>query len=228
MSKTDRLARIDKSKASKRVEKIFAILKRAYPDARTSLNHETAFELLVATILAAQCTDKRVNTVTQELFKKYRSCEDWAKADVKQIEEDIRSTGFYRNKAKNIKKTARLVMDDYGGEVPRDMDGLLSLAGVGRKTANVILGNCFDTPGIVCDTHVIRLSRRLGLSVNSDPVKLEFDLMETVPKKKWGGWTLWSHLMVFHGRSICKARKADCDHCPIKSYCPAFEYPELM
>ncbi len=228
MPKTKHNAKIDKSRACKRIEKIFPILKKTYPDARTSLDHKSPFELLVATILAAQCTDKRVNIVTKDLFDKYKSLSDWTQADIIAIEEDIRSTGFYRNKAKNIKKTAGLIIDNFDGEVPCDMEGLLSLAGVGRKTANVILGNCFDTPGIVCDTHVIRLSRRLGLSLNSDPVKLEYDLMELVPRKKWGGWTQWSHLMVFHGRSICKARKPSCERCPIKSYCPAFDNPDLL
>jgi len=184
-------------------------------------------QLLIATILSAQCTDVRVNMVTKDLFKKYKGPSDWAKADIRQIENDIRSTGFYRNKARNIKKSCRIILDKFNGKVPCTMEELLTLAGVGRKTANVLLGNAFDTPGITCDTHVIRLSRRLGLSVNKDPVKLEFDLMEIVPRKKWGGWTMFSHLLIFHGRNICKARKPDCPNCPIEKQCPSANNPQL-
>jgi len=219
--------KVDPAQAKARVEKIFPILKKTYPEAKTALEHTSPLELLIATILAAQCTDARVNIVTKELFKKYRTAEDWARIPQAQLEEDIRSTGFYRNKAKSIKAAAAMILEKFGGQVPRTMDELLQLPGVGRKTANVILGNVFDTPGIVCDTHVIRLSRRLGLSKNSDPVKLEHDLMEIVPKNKYGGWTLFSHVLVFHGRTICKARKPDCPVCPIAKHCPAANNPDL-
>jgi len=216
--------KVDKNEAVERIKKIYPILKKTYPDARVSLDFKTPLELLISTILAAQCTDVRVNIVAKDIYKKYRSAKDWAAADVSEIENDIRSTGFYRNKAKAIKATARKIIDEFGGEVPKTMDELLSLPGVGRKTANVLLGNAYGIPGIVTDTHVIRLSRRIGLSENSDPVKLEFDLMEIVPKKNW---TLFSHLLVFHGRAICMARKPDCQHCPISKYCPSAFKPEL-
>ncbi len=219
--------KVDKAEASQRVEKIMPILKRTYPDARTSLDHANPFQLLLATILAAQCTDERVNIVTKDLFPKYPDAASWAKRSTPEIEKDIRSTGFYRNKAKNIKATAGMVVDKFGGSVPDNMDDLLTLPGVGRKTANVILGNCFKTAGIVCDTHVIRLSRRLGLSENSDPVKLEYDLMEVVPKKRYGGWTMFSHLIVFHGRAVCRARKPNCGECKISRHCPSADKPDL-
>lgn len=219
--------KFDKALAAQRVQKIFPKLKKTYPDAKVALNHRDPVQLLIATILSAQCTDVRVNIVTKNLFKKYKSPADWAKADIRQLENDIRSTGFYRNKARNIKKSCRIILDKFDGKVPRTMEELLTLAGVGRKTANVLLGNAFDTPGITCDTHVIRLSRRLGLSGNKDPVKLEFDLMEIVPRKKWGGWTMFSHLLIFHGRNICKARKPDCPNCPIKKNCPSANNPQL-
>ena len=203
------------------------ILKRTYPRATVTLDFTTPLQLLIATILAAQCTDVRVNIVTKDLFKKYKKTADWADADIETLESDIRSTGFYRNKAANIKKTCRLLLDDFNDCVPETMAELLQLNGVGRKTANVLLGNAFNTPAIVCDTHVIRLSRRLALSQNSDPAKLEFDLMEIVPRKKFGGWTMFSHLLVFHGRNTCKARKPDCPNCPIKKHCPAANKPRL-
>lgn len=213
--------------AKKRITKIFPILVKTHPDAKTSLDHENPFQLLVATIMAAQCTDERVNIVTKDLFPQYPTPEHFANADPSRLEQDIRSTGFYRNKAKNIIAMAKSVVNEHSGRVPDTMEGLLSLAGVGRKTANVILGNCFNTQGIVCDTHVIRLSRRMGLSENSDPVKLEFDLMEIVPREKWGGWTMWSHVIVFHGRRICNARKPDCENCPVSEYCPSAFKPEF-
>lgn len=219
--------KVDKTLAAQRVQKIFPKLKKTYPGAKTALNHSDPMQLLIATILSAQCTDVRVNMVTRELFKKYKGPSDWADADIRQIENDIRSTGFYRNKARNIKKSCRIILDKFNGKVPCTMEELLTLAGVGRKTANVLLGNAFGTPGITCDTHVIRLSRRLGLSGNKDPVKLEFDLMEIVPRKKWGGWTMFSHLLIFHGRNICKARKPDCPNCPIEKHCPSANNPQL-
>ncbi|RKY10104.1 MAG: endonuclease III [Planctomycetota bacterium] len=219
--------KVDAAVAKQRVQKIFPILKKTYPDAGIALHHDNAFELLIATILSAQCTDVRVNIVTRDLFVKYKGPGDFLKAKNSQIEDEIRSTGFYRNKARNIQKCCRMLVEEFDGVVPRTMEELTSLPGVGRKTANVILGNAFDTPGITCDTHVIRLSRRLGLSENADPVKLEFDLMEIVPKRKWGGWSLFSHLLIWHGRNICKARKPDCPNCPIAPHCPAANRPEL-
>lgn len=207
-----------------RVKKIWPILKKTYPDAKIALNFRDPLELLIATILSAQCTDTRVNIVTKELFKKYKSPKDWAKSDIKQIESDIKSTGFFRNKAKNIKAACSKINEQYDGKVPGTMEQLLTLPGVGRKTANCVLGDAFGIPGITCDTHVIRLSRRLGLSENSDPVKLEFDLAEIVPKKNW---TLFSHLVIFHGRNICKARKPNCPACPIAQYCPSANNPAL-
>lgn len=223
MTKKSRI-KVKKSEAAERVRKIYPILKRIYPDARTALRYKNPLELLIATILSAQCTDVRVNIVTKELFKNYRSASDWARADVKQIEQDIKSTGFYRNKAKNIKKACRTIIDNFGGAVPGTMEQMLELAGVGRKTANVVLGNAFGVPGIACDTHVIRLSRRLGLSENSDAVKLELDLAEIVPEKDW---TDFSHLLIFHGRAICKARKPDCANCAVAEYCPSANRPDL-
>ncbi len=216
--------KIDKTKAAERIRKIFPILRKTYPEAKIALKHSNPLELLVSTILSAQCTDVRVNMVTKTLFKKYTSAKDWAKADVKEIESDIKSTGFFRNKAANIKGACTKVIEEFDGKIPGTMDEILTLPGVGRKTANCVLGNAFGVPGVVCDTHVIRLSRRLGLSPNSDPVKLEFDLAEIVPRKNW---LLFSDLLIFHGRSICKARKPDCVNCPIAKYCPAANKPAL-
>ena len=216
--------RIDKTEAAKRVKKIWPILKKTYPDAKTALNYKNPLELLIATILSAQCTDVRVNIVTKDLFKKYKSAADWAKADIKDIESDIKSTGFFRNKAISIKSACTEITEQFDGEVPCTMEELLKLRGVGRKTANVVLGNAFGKPAIACDTHVIRLSRRLGLSENSDAVKLESDLAEIVPKKNW---TLFSHLLIFHGRNICRARKPDCGDCPISKHCPVANNPAL-
>ncbi|MFA5239971.1 MAG: endonuclease III [Phycisphaerae bacterium] len=206
------------------VGKIFPVLKKMYPDAKIALNFKNPLELLIATIMSAQCTDVRVNIVTETLFKKYKSAGDWAKADVKEIESDIKSTGFYRNKAVNIKGACEQIIERFGGKVPNTMEELVTLPGVGRKTANVVLGNAFGVPGIACDTHVIRLSRRLELSENSDPVKLEFDLAEIIPRKNW---TMFSHLLIFHGRNICKARKPDCESCGISRFCPAANNPKL-
>jgi endonuclease-3 len=219
------VVKIDKQKAKERVKAIWPILKKTYPQAKCALEHCNPLELLIATILSAQCTDVRVNIVTKTLFKKYKSAKDWADAPIGQIEQDIKSTGFYHNKALNIKKACQKIISDFNGKVPETMEELLTLNGVGRKTANVVLGNAFGVQGVVCDTHVLRLSRRLRLSANTnDAVKLEFDLMEIVPKKNW---TLFSHLLVFHGRNICQARKPDCGNCPIAKYCPAANKPEL-
>ena len=222
--KATKKTKISKAKAAERVREIFPILKKTYPQARIALKHSNPVELLVSTILSAQCTDVRVNMVTKTLFKKYTSAKDWAKADVKQIESDIRSTGFFRNKAANIKGACTKVIEEFDGKIPSTMEEILTLPGVGRKTANCVLGNAFGVPGVVCDTHVIRLSRRLGLSPNSDPVKLEFDLAEIIPRKNW---LLFSDLLIFHGRNICKARKPDCVNCPIAKYCPAANKPAL-
>ena len=215
---------LDKTKATQRVKKILPVLKKAFPNAKTALNFRNPLELLIATILSAQCTDARVNMVTEDLFKKYKSARHWAGADIKEIESDIRTTGFYHNKAHNIKAACTEIAEQFDGKVPDTIEKLTALPGVGRKTANVVLGNAFGYPAIACDTHVIRLSRRLGLSPNSDTVKLEFDLAEIVPEKSW---TLFSHLLIFHGRNVCKARKPDCENCPISKHCPAANNPAL-
>jgi len=219
--------KVDKAAAASRVEQIFAKLRPLYPQARTALKHKDAFQLLIATILSAQCTDARVNIVTKDLFKKYKGPADFVKVEQSELEDDIRPTGFYRNKAANIKKSCAALLERFDGKVPGTLDELVTLPGVGRKTANVILGDSFGVPGITCDTHVIRLSRRLGLSENSDAVKLEFDLMEIVPKKKWGGWTMFSHLLIYHGRNTCMARKPDCGNCVLVEVCPSANNPAL-
>lgn len=216
--------KVDKAQAAERVKKILPVLEKTYPDAKTALNFKNPLELLIATILSAQCTDVRVNMISGGLFKKYKSAGEWAKADIKEIESDIKSTGFYHNKAISIKNSCTAIIERFDGKVPDTMDELVTLPGVGRKTANVVLGNAFGTPAIACDTHVIRLSRRLQLSENSDPVKLEFDLAEIIPKKSW---TLFSHLLILHGRNVCKARRPDCNSCQIAKYCPAANNPKL-
>jgi len=216
--------KVDKAEAAERIKKIWPILKKSYPRAKIALEFVNPLELLIATILSAQCTDVRVNMVTKNLFKKYKSASDWVNADLKEIESDIRSTGFFRNKALNIKGACTKIIEQYGGKVPGTMEELLTLPGVGRKTANCVLGDAFGVPGITCDTHVIRLSRRLGLSENSDPVKLEFDLAEIVPRKNW---TAFSHLLITHGRNACTARKPDCPKCPIAQHCPSANNPAL-
>ena len=216
--------KVNKAEAAERVREILPILKKLYSEAKTALNFKNPLELLIATILSAQCTDVRVNMVTKDLFKKYKSAKDWAKADVKRIESDIKSTGFYHNKAVSIKNSCTALIEKFNNKVPGTMDELVALPGVGRKTANVVLGNAFGVPAIACDTHVIRLSRRLRLSENSDPVKLEFDLADIIPKKSW---TLFSHLLILHGRSICKARKPDCGNCRIAKFCPSANQPAL-
>jgi len=216
--------KVSKAEAAERVKKVLPILKKVYPQAKTALNFASPLELLIATILSAQCTDARVNIVTKQVFRKYKSAADWAKADIKEIESDIKSTGFYHNKAISIKGVCTKIIEQFDGKVPDAMEELTALPGVGRKTANVVLGNAFGRPAIACDTHVIRLSRRLGLSLNSDAVKLEFDLAEIVPKRNW---TMFSHLLIFHGRNVCKARKPDCENCPISKYCPTANKPNL-
>ena len=193
-------------------------LPEIYPDAHCELVYSNPIELLVATILSAQCTDKRVNLVTAELFKKYHSAKDFAEAPLAEIEEAVKSTGFFRNKAKNIQNCCRALVEKFGGEVPRTMDELHALAGVGRKTANVVLGNAFNiNVGVVVDTHVTRLSNRLGLAKGTDAVKLEQELMPLVPQNDW---TLFSHWLIWHGRRRCAARKPDCENCEIKNLCP--------
>ena len=198
--------------------KVVRRLCREYPDATCSLDFTTHLELLVATVLSAQCTDARVNLVTKELFRKYPSAADYAAATLPTLEKNIQSTGFFRNKAKNIKACCRVLVDSYEGRVPDDLDRLVELPGIGRKTANVILGTGFSkATGVAVDTHVGRLSRRLGLSVEKDPVKVEKDLMAVLPKKQW---VVFSHRMIQHGRRYCLARKPKCDECPLRSICP--------
>lgn len=198
-------------------------LRRLYPEAKCSLNYKNPLELLVATQLSAQCTDERVNIVTAKLFQKYRTVEDYANADQEELEQDIRSTGFYRNKAKNIRAACQRILSEYGGEVPRTMEGLLTLAGVARKTANVVLGNAFGiVVGFVVDTHIGRLSRRLGWTQNEDPVKVERDLMRLIPEKDWLDL---SHLLIFHGRAICDARRPLCERCTLAPLCPSARVP---
>jgi len=203
----------------KRTRDIIRRLKRAYPDAKTALNHSNPFELLIATILSAQSTDVRVNIVTADLFRKYKKPEDYLKVSAHELEKDIHSTGFFRNKTKSIQGTAKLLTEQYGGEVPHTMDELLELPGVARKTANVVLGNAFGIKaGVVVDTHVTRLSHRLALSQEKTAEKIEQDLIPIVPKKDW---VIFPHLMIYHGRKICKARNPLCEECAIEKLCPS-------
>ncbi len=212
MTKTDH-----KEDLKRRAREIIGKLKRAYPDAKCSLNHSNAFELLIATILSAQCTDERVNIVTADLFRKYRKPEDYLRVSPRQLEKDIRTTGFFRNKTKSIQGTARLLTEQYGGRVPQTMDELLELPGVARKTANVVLGNAFEVrSGVVVDTHVSRLSHRLNLTQQKHPEKIEQDLVQIVPKKDW---VIFSHLLIAHGRKICKARNPLCAECVVEKLC---------
>jgi endonuclease III len=198
---------------------VVAGLKSEYPDARTELDWKNPLELLVATMLSAQTTDVQVNRVTQSLFAKYRTAEDYAHADPSELEEDVRPTGFYRNKARSLRNMADALVEEHGGEVPSTMQELVALPGVGRKTANVVLGNAFGVDeGIVVDTHVRRVSGRLGLTENKDPVKIEQDLMKVVPEEDW---TVFSHLLILHGRRTCKARKPDCPNCVLNDICPS-------
>jgi endonuclease-3 len=197
--------------------KVLDTLQKEYPDARVTLNSQNPLQLLIATILAAQCTDERVNLVTKDLFKKYRTASDFAGADLHTLEEEIRSTGFFHNKAKNIIRCCQDIVKKFNGEVPRTLEDLTSLAGVGRKTANIILGNAFGQQAIAVDTHVKRVTHRLGWAKSDDPDKIEFELMEIIPK---GRWTLACHQLVFHGRNICVAKKAKCSICPVEKFCP--------
>jgi len=202
----------------KRAAEIIRRLKKTYPDAHCALQHTNAFELLVATILSAQCTDERVNIVTSTLFRKYRSPQDFLAASQLELENDIRSTGFFRNKAKNIRAACDRIVNVYGGKVPNSMVEILTLGGVARKTANVVLGNAFGIPsGVVVDTHVSRLSQRLGLTQAKQPEKIEADLMELVRKKHW---IMFPHWIIFHGRRVCQARKPRCSECVLSDLCP--------
>ncbi|MDQ5845064.1 MAG: endonuclease III [Acidobacteriota bacterium] len=202
-----------------RVRKIIRLLKRAYPDARCSLNHSNAFELLIATILSAQCTDARVNIVTQDLFRKYRKPADYLKVSEKELQQDVRTTGFFRNKTKSIQGTAKALIEQHDAEVPQTMDELLEMPGVARKTANVVLGNAFGiSSGVVVDTHVTRLSRRLGLTIEKTAEKIEQDLIAIIPKKDW---VIFSHLLIAHGRAVCRARNPLCAECVVEKLCPS-------
>lgn len=193
-------------------------LKKMYPDAHCALNHSNAFELLVATILSAQCTDDRVNIVTATLFRKYRSPQDFVEVELEELTQDIKSINFFNNKAKNIQAMAAKIIENFGGEVPQTMDALLTLNGVARKTANVVLGNAYGiASGVVVDTHISRLSQRLGITEETTPEKIEKDLAELVPKKDW---VMFPHWMIFHGRQICNARKPKCDECKLNDICP--------
>lgn len=203
-----------------RVKKIMARLRKAYGPVGCALNHSNPLELLVAVILSAQCTDKRVNLVTPSIFKKYCKAGDYAGADLDEFEGEIRSTGFYKNKARNILACAKAICERHEGKVPATMEELVKLPGVGRKTANAVLGNAFGVPGLCVDTHMIRINRKLGLTKNTDPVKIEFDLIPLVPKKEW---TNYSHLIIHHGRVRCVARKPDCANCTINELCPSRE-----
>ena len=205
--------------SAEQVDAVITELRRLYPQAACTLNYSNPLELLIATQLSAQCTDERVNIVTKTLFQKYRSVEDFASANLEELEQTIRSTGFYHNKAKNIRATCQRLLTVYGGTVPHTMQDLLTLPGVARKTANVVLGNGFDiVEGFVVDTHVGRLSRRLGWTKNDDPVKVEQDLMRITPHKDWLDL---SHLLIFHGRAICYARKPVCAKCSLVHLCPS-------
>jgi len=205
-------------KMKERIAKIYEILDPLYTREKTALEYKTPFQLLVSTILSAQCTDKQVNRVTKDLFQKYRSPADYVKVPIAELEEDIRPTEFYKNKAKSLKGCSQGLLDLYGGEVPASMEALIRLPGVGRKTANCVLGAAFDLPGVVVDTHVKRLALRLGLTRNENPDKIEMDLQKLLPKERW---RRFSDLLIYHGRAVCKARRPDHDRCVIFDYCPS-------
>ncbi len=209
-----------------RLKTIIAGFQKTYPDAHCELDHRSPLQLLVATILSAQCTDNRVNIVTPELFKRFRTVKDFADASRTELEQAIKSTGFFRSKAKNIQNCCRKLIERHGGEVPRTMEELIQLDGVGRKTANVVLGNAFNVVvGVIVDTHAMRLSRRLGLTTEKTPEKIELALMKLLPEKYW---LLFSHWLVWHGRRRCFARKPDCGHCEIQKYCPRIGVKEKL
>ena len=215
------MTRESKEAKKRRLAKMTAILKKKFPNPRTALNYSNPVELLVATILSAQCTDQRVNTVTKDLFKKYKTAEDYANAPQKVFEKEIRSTGFFRNKAKSVRAAGKRLLEDFGGNVPEDMDQLLTLPGVARKTANVVLGDAFGKQeGIVVDTHVSRVAQRLNLTThnNNQGDKIEKDLMALVPRKDW---IVFAHLLILYGRQSCTARKPNCEGCLINSLCPS-------
>jgi endonuclease-3 len=202
-----------------RTNQLLKLLKKAYPDAHCALNHTNPLELLIATMLSAQCTDERVNIVTADLFRKYRTAEDYANADRAELERDLSSINFFRNKTKNIQATCQILSERYRGEVPQTMEELVALPGIARKTANVVLGNAFGiASGVVVDTHVSRLSQRLGLTENKQPEKIEQDLQTLVPKKDW---VMFSHWLISHGRAVCQARKPNCAACSLESLCPS-------
>jgi endonuclease III len=210
-----------------RTAEIIRRLRKTYPDAHCALTHSSAFELLIATILSAQCTDVRVNIVTADLFRKYRGPQDFLDVSQEELERDIRSTGFFRNKARNIQAACRRILEVYGGEVPRKMEEILTLGGVARKTANVVLGNAFGiASGVVVDTHVSRLSQRLGLTENTTPEKIEKDLAGLVPKRHW---VMFPHWLIYHGRQVCVARKPRCPECVLADICPSRDifYPAI-
>ncbi len=213
------------SATQQRALEILIRLKRLYPEAPCTLNYETPIQLLVATILSAQCTDERVNQVTPELFCQFPDAAAFAKADLEVVENLVRSTGFYRNKAKNILGACRMVMAEFGGEVPKRMEELLKLPGVARKTANVVLAHAYDIHmGVTVDTHVKRLSQRLGLTEHSDAIRIERDLMRLLPQAEWENWSI---RLVYHGRAICKARKPECSACVLADICPSAELPVM-
>jgi endonuclease-3 len=209
-------------KRKSRTDKILKILRTTYPNVKTQLRHRNPFQLLVATILSAQCTDKQVNAVTPGLFKKLKTPDDFSGASLETIETLIHSTGFYRNKAKNIQNCSKALLEKFNGKVPDKLEELVQLPGVGRKTANVVLGAAFGIPGIVVDTHVARISKRLGLTKHKDPVKIEFDLMEIIPEEAWNDFSLQ---LVYFGRETCKARKPACPVCPLYDLC---DYPDKI
>ena len=211
------MKKLSKKEKDRIDEIIRRLIERYGGESRTYLEHRNAWQLLFATILSAQCTDARVNIVTKDLFRKYKTLEDFAGADLKEMEEDIRSTGFYHNKAKNIIACARMLLSEYGGAVPKELDKLTVLPGVGRKTANVVRGNIYDIPSIVVDTHVKRISKRLGITTTEDPVKAEFELMERLPES---AWIIWNLDVIALGREICTSRAPKCDICFLADVCP--------
>jgi endonuclease-3 len=205
-------------KKKERVKRIFEMLDLLYTRDKTALEYRTPFQLLIATILSAQCTDKQVNQVTRTLFQKYKKPEDYLKVPITELEDDIRPTGFFRNKAKSVRGCSQGLLDLYGGKVPQTMEEMLKLPGVGRKTANCVLGAAFDVPGVVVDTHVKRLALRLGLTENQDPDKIEKDIGDLLPKERW---RRFSDILIYHGREVCTARKPDHDQCAVKELCPS-------
>jgi len=219
------MAKLDKTAEGKRAraKAIFKLLQKAYPDSDTALNHENPLQLLVATILSAQCTDARVNLVTPKLFKRFKTAKDYANASQEEIEPYIQSCGFYHSKAKNIRGAAIRMVEEHGGKVPETLEELVQLPGVGRKTANVLLGTIHDVPGVIVDTHCGRLARRLRFTRQTDPVKVEHELMKLWPKEHW---TEFSHLLVYHGRQICHARGPKCSECVVRELCPFADTPE--